>query len=99
MLYIFFFGLTSLGVFLMVSSFSIFARNKSMIEIPSLFIKARKSSNSKYRFHTQLLSGIMLLFYSAALYDMGVSFLPAHLLAMVITYIAIDGLGYLKFIG
>lgn len=41
----------------------------------------------------------MLLFNSAVLYDVGVSFLPVHLLAMVITYIAIDGLGYLKFIG
>lgn len=97
MLSIYIFALAIFGIILILSSFSILARNKSMIEIPSLFIRNRKKLNSKYRFHTHFLFGIILIFYSVCLYELGISYLPIHFLTVVITYIGIDGLGYFKF--
>jgi len=46
-----------------------------------------------------MIKKILLVFYSIVLYEMGVAYLEIHLLSGVITYIVIDGVGYLKFIG
>lgn len=86
------------GVLLITNSFLIFAQHKSIIEMPCLFLKTRERLNLKYRLHTQLLSGITFVFYSISLYKFGESYLVTHLFALLITYIVIDGLGYLKFI-
>lgn len=101
MLPIFFFGLIIFGFFLIISSFFTLTLDKSLIELPSLFMRARKNpdSKSKYKFYTQFLWGIILMLYGVVLLKIGVSNFSVHLLVAVIMYVIIDALGYLKCIG
>jgi hypothetical protein len=97
MLLIFSIILGTLGVVFGLSSFSIFTRDKSIINLPSIFKLTRSETSLKYNFYRQLAYSIVLMIFSITLYQMSTSSFIFQLVVLLVILAIVDIYAYIQF--
>lgn len=87
---------TLLGLIGLINSAYIFLNNKSFIYLPQFYKKNKSVDTLKYQAYTQIVLGLLFIFYGIVIFHFNITSLLLHILFIIITLVFIIILGHIN---